>query len=149
MRAIVQRVKEASVTVDKRVIGEISHGLLIFLGVGSGDTEADMKYIADKITGLRIFSDSEDKMNLSVTDVNGEILVISQFTLYGDCRKGRRPNFTASMEPKGAEAMYERFIAYINEQGIKTACGEFGADMKVSLINDGPVTIILDSSKIL
>ncbi len=149
MRAIVQRVKEASVTVDNRVIGEISHGLLVFLGVGDGDTEADMKYIADKVIGLRIFSDSEDKMNLSVTDVRGEILVISQFTLYGDCRKGRRPNFTASMEPKGAEAMYEHFIAYINEQGIKTARGEFGADMKVSLINDGPVTIILDSSKII
>ena len=149
MRAIVQRVKNASVTVDNNVIGKISHGLLVFLGVGEGDVEADMKYIADKVIGLRIFSDSEDKMNLSVTDVDGEILVISQFTLYGDCRKGRRPNFTASMEPKGAEAMYEKFIEYVKSQGIKTEHGEFGADMKVNLLNDGPVTLILDSSKII
>lgn len=149
MRAVVQRVSDASVTVDNKVIGKISHGLLVFLGVGDGDTEADMKYIADKVTGLRIFSDADDKMNLSVTDVGGEILVISQFTLYGDCRKGRRPNFTASMEPKGAEEMYEKFIAYIKEQGINVEHGEFGADMKVSLLNDGPVTLMLDSSKII
>ena len=149
MRAVVQRVKNASVTVNEEVIGKISHGLLVFLGVGDGDTDADMKYIADKIIGLRIFSDADDKMNLSVTDVDGEILVISQFTLYGDCRKGRRPNFTASMEPKGAEEMYEKFICYVKDQGLKTEHGEFGADMKVSLINDGPVTLILDSSKII
>lgn len=149
MRAVVQRVNNASVTVDNKVIGKISHGLLVFLGVGDGDTEADMKYIADKVTGLRIFSDADDKMNLSVTDVGGEILVISQFTLYGDCRKGRRPNFTASMEPKGAEAMYEKFIAYVKEQGINVEHGEFGADMKVNLLNDGPVTLMLDSSKII
>lgn len=149
MRAIVQRVKNASVTVDNKIIGEISHGLLVFLGVGNGDTDADLKYIADKIIGLRIFSDADDKMNLNVTDVQGEILVISQFTLYGDCRKGRRPNFTSSMEPKGAEEMYKKFIKYIRLQGIKTEHGEFGADMKVSLLNDGPVTLILDSSKIL
>lgn len=149
MRAVVQRVKNASVTVNEKVIGKISYGLLVFLGVGDGDTDADMKYIADKIIGLRIFSDADDKMNLSVTDVEGEILVISQFTLYGDCRKGRRPNFTASMEPKGAEEMYEKFICYVKSQGLKTEHGEFGADMKVSLINDGPVTLILDSSKII
>ncbi len=149
MRAVVQRVKNASVTVDNNVIGEISHGLLVFLGVGDGDTDSDMKYIAEKVIGLRIFSDAEDKMNLSVKDVEGEILVISQFTLYGDCRKGRRPNFTASMEPKGAEEMYQKFIKYIREQGIHTEHGEFGADMKVSLLNDGPVTLILDSSKII
>lgn len=149
MRAVVQRVKNASVEVDEKVIGEISHGLLVFLGVGDGDTEQDMKYIADKVIGLRIFSDADDKMNLSVTDVGGEILVISQFTLYGDCKKGRRPNFTSSMEPKGAEAMYEKFVKYIRDNGIGTQCGEFGADMKVSLLNDGPVTLILDSSKIL
>ncbi len=149
MRAVVQRVKNASVTVNEEVIGKISHGLLVFLGVGDGDTDADMKYIADKIIGLRIFSDADDKMNLSVTDVDGEILVISQFTLYGDCRKGRRPNFTASMEPKGAEEMYEKFIEYVNDQGLKTEHGECGADMKVSLINDGPVTLILDSSKVI
>ena len=149
MRAVVQRVKNASVTVDNNVIGEISHGLLVFLGVGDGDTDVDMKYIADKVIGLRIFTDSEDKMNLSVTDVDGEILVISQFTLYGDCRKGRRPNFTASMEPVGAEKMYENFIEYVKNQGIKTEHGEFGADMKVNLLNDGPVTLIIDSSKII
>ena len=149
MRAVIQRVKNASVTVDNKVIGEISHGLLVFLGVGDGDTDTDLKYIADKVIGLRIFSDADDKMNLSVTDVDGEILVISQFTLYGDCRKGRRPNFTSSMEPKAAEVMYEKFIEYIKAQGIKTEHGEFGADMQVNLLNDGPVTLILDSSKIL
>ena len=149
MRAVVQRASNASVTVDGRIIGEISNGLLVFLGVGDGDTEKDMKYIADKVIGLRIFSDSDDKMNLSVGDINGEILVVSQFTLYGDCRKGRRPNFTSSMEPKGAEEMYEKFVDYLISQGIKTEHGEFGADMKVSLLNDGPVTILLDSSKIL
>lgn len=149
MRAVVQRVSNASVTVDGKIIGEISHGLLVFLGVGEGDTEKDMQYIADKVIGLRIFSDNDDKMNLSVGDIEGEILVVSQFTLYGDCRKGRRPNFTSSMEPKGAEEMYEKFVGYLANQGIKTEHGEFGADMKVSLLNDGPVTILLDSSKIL
>lgn len=149
MRAIVQRVKNASVAVENKTIGEISQGLLVFLGVGDGDTETDMKYIADKVIGLRIFSDSDDKMNLSVSDIGGEILVISQFTLYGDCRKGRRPNFTASMEPVGAEMMYEKLKDYIKAQGINVECGEFGADMQVSLTNDGPVTLMLDSSKIL
>ncbi len=149
MRAVVQRVKSASVTVDDNVVGKISQGLLVFLGVGDRDTDTDLKYIADKVIGLRIFSDEDDKMNLSVTDIGGEILVISQFTLYGDCRKGRRPNFTASMEPKGAEEMYEKFIAYIKEQGINTEHGIFGADMQVSLVNDGPVTLMLDSSKII
>lgn len=149
MRAVVQRVCNANVAVDGEVIGAIENGLLVFLGVGDGDTEADLKYIADKVIGLRIFSDSDDKMNLSVSDIDGEMLVISQFTLYGDCRKGRRPNFTSAMEPKTAEKMYEDFIAYISERGIKTACGKFGADMEVSLVNDGPVTILLDSSKIL
>lgn len=149
MRAVIQRVTRASVRVDGETIGEIGSGLLIFLGVGEGDTEADMKYIADKAMGLRIFSDSEDKMNLSVRDIGGSVLVISQFTLYGDCRKGRRPSFTASMEPQGANALYERFIEYVAASGINVAHGEFGADMKVELLNDGPVTLLLDSSKIL
>lgn len=149
MRAVIQRVNSASVKVDGNTVGEIKKGLLVFLGVGDGDTEADLKYIADKTVGLRIFSDDDDKMNLSVTDICGEILVVSQFTLYGDCRKGRRPNFTSSMEPIGAEKMYEDFIEYIKSKGIKTEQGEFGADMKVSISNDGPVTILLDSSKIL
>lgn len=149
MRAVVQRVNNASVEVDGKIVGKIGKGLLVFLGVGDGDTEADLNYIADKTAGLRIFSDEDDKMNLSVTDIDGEILVVSQFTLYGDCRKGRRPNFTASMEPLTAEKMYEDFIELIEAKGIKTAHGEFGADMQVSISNDGPVTILLDSSKIL
>lgn len=149
MRAVIQRVNNASVTVSGKVIGKIGKGLLVFLGVGEGDTEADLKYIADKTVGLRIFSDTDDKMNLSVGDIGGEVLVVSQFTLYGDCRKGKRPSFTASMEPKGAEKMYEDFIKMIESNGIKTAHGEFGADMQVSILNDGPVTILLDSSKIL
>ena len=149
MRAVIQRVNNASVTVSGKVIGKIGKGLLVFLGVGEGDTEADLKYIADKTVGLRIFSDTDDKMNLSVGDIGGEVLVVSQFTLYGDCRKGKRPRFTASMEPKGAEKMYEDFIKMIESNGIKTAHGEFGADMQVSILNDGPVTILLDSSKIL
>ncbi|MEE0410456.1 MAG: D-aminoacyl-tRNA deacylase [Clostridia bacterium] len=149
MRAVIQRVNNASVEVDGKTVGEIGKGLLVFLGVGDGDTDADLNYIADKTAGLRIFSDEDDKMNLSVTDIDGEILVVSQFTLYGDCRKGRRPNFTSSMEPVTAEKMYEDFIKTIESKGIKTAHGEFGADMQVSISNDGPVTILLDSSKIL
>ena len=149
MRAVIQRVNNASVEVDGKIVGEIGKGLLVFLGVGDGDTDRDLNYIADKTAGLRIFSDDDDKMNLSVTDINGEMLVVSQFTLYGDCRKGRRPNFTSSMEPVTAEKMYEDFIKIIESKGIKTAHGEFGADMQVSISNDGPVTILLDSSKIL
>lgn len=149
MRAVIQRVRNASVTVDNEVIGKIGHGLLILLGVGNGDTDADMKYIADKSMGLRIFSDENDKMNLSVRDVDGEILVVSQFTLYGDCRKGRRPNFTPAMEPVGANEMYEKFVGYLEYNGMKVQKGSFGADMKVELLNDGPVTILLDSTKVL
>ena len=149
MRAVIQRVNNASVEVDGKTVGEIGKGLLVFLGVGDGDTDADLNYIADKTAGLRIFSDEDDKMNLSVTDIDGEILVVSQFTLYGDCRKGRRPNFTSSMGPVTAEKMYEDFIKTIESKGIKTAHGEFGADMHVSISNDGPVTSLLDSSKIL
>lgn len=145
MRAVVQRVTNADVKIDGRVNGKIDDGLLVLLGVGNGDTEEDMKYIADKIIKLRIFSDENDKMNLSLEDVGGSILVISQFTLYGDCSHGRRPYFGNAMEPVSANEMYEKFVAYIREQGIHTETGEFGADMKVSLTNDGPVTIILES----
>ncbi len=145
MRAVVQRVTNADVKIDGRVNGKIDDGLLVLLGVGNGDTEEDMKYIADKIIKLRIFSDENDKMNLSLEDVGGSMLVISQFTLYGDCSHGRRPYFGNAMEPVSANEMYEKFVAYIREQGIHTETGEFGADMKVSLINDGPVTIILES----
>lgn len=145
MRAVVQRVTNADVKIDGRVNGKIDDGLLVLLGVGNGDTEEDMKYIADKIIKLRIFSDENDKMNLSLEDVGGSMLVISQFTLYGDCSHGRRPYFGNAMEPVSANQMYEKFVAYIREQGIHTETGEFGADMKVSLTNDGPVTIILES----
>ena len=145
MRAVVQRVTNADVKIDGRVNGKIDDGLLVLLGVGNGDTEEDMKYIADKIVKLRIFSDENDKMNLSLEDVGGSMLVISQFTLYGDCSHGRRPYFGNAMEPVTANEMYEKFVAYIKEQGIHTETGEFGADMKVSLTNDGPVTIILES----
>lgn len=147
MRAVVQRVTNADVKIDGRVNGKIDDGLLVLLGVGNGDTEEDMKYIADKIIKLRIFSDENDKMNLSLEDVGGSMLVISQFTLYGDCSHGRRPYFGNAMEPVSANEMYEKFVAYIREQGIHTETGEFGADMKVSLTNDGPVTIILESKK--
>ena len=145
MRAVVQRVTNADVKIDGRVNGKIDDGLLVLLGVGNGDTEEDMKYIADKIIKLRIFSDENDKMNLSLEDVGGSMLVISQFTLYGDCSHGRRPYFGNAMETVSANEMYEKFVAYIREQGIHTETGEFGADMKVSLTNDGPVTIILES----
>ena len=145
MRAVVQRVTNADVKSDGIVNGKIDDGLLVLLGVGNGDTEEDMKYIADKIIKLRIFSDENDKMNLSLEDVGGSMLVISQFTLYGDCSHGRRPYFGNAMEPVSANEMYEKFVAYIREQGIHTETGEFGADMKVSLTNDGPVTIILES----
>ena len=145
MRAVVQRVTNADVKIDGRVNGKIDDGLLVLLGVGNGDTEEDMKYIADKIIKLRIFSDENDKMNLSLEDVGGSMLVISQFTLYGDCSHGRRPYFGNAMEPVSANEMYEKFVAHIREQGIHTETGEFGADMKVSLTNDGPVTIILES----
>ena len=145
MRAVVQRVTNADVKIDGRVNGKIDDGLLVLLGVGNGDTEEDKKYIADKIIKLRIFSDENDKMNLSLEDVGGSMLVISQFTLYGDCSHGRRPYFGNAMEPVSANEMYEKFVAYIRGQGIHTETGEFGADMKVSLTNDGPVTIILES----
>ena len=149
MRAVVQRVKNASVRIDGEICGQINQGLLVFLGVSKEDTETDITYISDKITGLRIFEDENEKMNNSIMDINGEILVISQFTLYGDCRKGRRPSFDGAMRPPEAEAMYEKFVEYIKKSGLKTETGRFGADMKVELLNDGPVTIILDSSKIL
>lgn len=147
MKAVIQRVTHADVKIDGKINGEIENGLAVLLGVGNGDTDEDMKYIADKIIGMRVFSDENDKMNLSIKDVGGSMLVISQFTLYGDCSHGRRPYFGDAMEPIGANEMYERFVAYIKEQGIHTETGEFGADMKVTLTNDGPVTIILESKK--
>lgn len=147
MKAVIQRVSEASVVVDGAELGRINTGYMVLLGMGAGDTDEDMKYIADKIINLRVFSDENDKMNLSLADVDGEMLVISQFTLYGDCSHGRRPYFGGAMNPSEAEPMYERFIEYVRSQGVHVETGEFGADMKVSLTNDGPVTIILESGK--
>lgn len=144
MRIVMQRVLEASVKVDGKVVGEIGEGLLILLGVADTDTDEDIKFLAEKAAGLRIFRDENDKMNLSVNDIGGEVLIVSQFTLYGDCRKGRRPSFDKAGKPEFAEAMYNKFIAYMKTLVPKVESGEFGADMKVSLINNGPVTLIID-----
>lgn len=145
MRAVVQRVTSASVRIDDRLISAVGAGLLVFLGVTHGDTTADADYLADKITNLRIFEDEAGKMNRSVKDIAGEILVVSQFTLYGDCRKGRRPSFAAAAEPKSAEALYDDFTRKLRASGIPTRTGKFRAMMAVSLVNDGPVTLILES----
>ncbi len=145
MRAILQRVTSAAVAVAGERIGEIQTGLLVLLGVADGDTEADLMYVLEKTAGLRIFSDDQGKMNLSVQDVGGSLLVVSQFTLLADTRKGRRPSFNASAAPETAEDFYQRFVALAKTRGIVTQTGRFGADMKVTLCNDGPVTIILDS----
>lgn len=147
MRSVIQRVNSAQVTVDGKVIGKIEKGLLVLLGVCDDDTEKDMKWLADKIAGLRIFTDENDKMNLSLEDVGGGVLVVSQFTLYGDCKKGRRPNFTAAGKPDFAEAMYVKFTEYMKELLGTVETGEFGADMQVLLENDGPVTLIIDSKE--
>ena len=147
MRAVVQRVKESKVEVDGKRVGAIGPGLLIFLGVGDDDSEKDCDYLANKIVHLRIFPDREDLMNLSLIDTGGSALVVSQFTLLGDCRKGRRPSFVRAARPEKAEELYERFIGLLKEKGVDVATGQFQAMMDVSLINDGPVTLILDSSK--
>lgn len=146
MRAVVQRASRARVTVDAKVAGEIGSGMLVFLGVGRGDGEKDAEFLAEKITNLRIFPDAERKMNLSLLDAGGAMLVVSQFTLQGDCRKGRRPAFTAAAPPEKAEPLYERFIARVEERGAPVASGRFGAVMEVEIVNDGPVTLLLDTS---
>jgi len=148
MRAVVQRVRQASVTVSEQMISEIGPGLLILLGVASRDSERDADYLADKIFNLRIFADGADKMNLSVGETGGAILVVSQFTLQGDCRKGRRPSFNAAASPLMAERIYEYFITALRALGAPVATGRFQAMMEVRLLNDGPVTILLDSEKI-
>jgi D-tyrosyl-tRNA(Tyr) deacylase len=147
MRAVIQRVKSAAVYVDERLSGQIKQGLLIFIGVGKGDAEDDVSYMATKIPELRIFEDSSGKFNLSLKEIGGEILVVSQFTLYGDCKKGRRPSFTDAEEPVAAKYLYEQFILRLKEQGLSVQTGEFQANMEVHLINDGPVTLILESKK--
>ena len=145
MRIVVQRSKKASVTVNEKVIGEIEKGLVLLVGVTHDDTIDDANYLADKIVNLRIFEDENGKMNLSLLDVGGSILSISQFTLYGDCRKGRRPNFMAAAKPEQALNLYQYFNEVLSEKNVEVETGEFGAEMDVALINDGPVTLILDS----
>jgi D-tyrosyl-tRNA(Tyr) deacylase len=148
MRAVVQRVSRAKVTVGERVTGEIGRGVLVLLGAGHGDGPTDLAYIVDKIVNLRIFADDAGKMNKSVLDVAGAVLVVSQFTLYGDARQGRRPAFTGALEPVAARALYEQSLVAIRAAGVvDVAAGEFAADMHVDLVNEGPVTILLDSRK--
>ncbi|MEW5948627.1 MAG: D-aminoacyl-tRNA deacylase [Thermodesulfobacteriota bacterium] len=147
MRAVLQRVKEACVTVDGKKAGEIGPGLLIFLGVEKDDTPSDAAYMASKIVSLRIFADGSDKFNLSLLDVGGECLIVSQFTLLGDCRKGKRPSFEQAAPPGLARQLYELFVIEVRRLCVPVATGEFQARMEVSLINDGPVTILLDSKK--
>lgn len=148
MRGVVQRVNVARVSVDNKVIGEIGRGILLLLGVEEDDGQKDLEYIADKVPNLRIFEDENGKMNRSLLDENGEMLVVSQFTLFGDARKGRRPSFIRAAAPDIAIPMYEKFINKIKEKGITVQCGKFGASMQVELINDGPVTILLDSKRL-
>ena len=145
MRVLLQRVSRAKVTVDGRSTGEIGRGLLVLLGAGEGDTDEDMDYILDKTVNLRIFADDDGKMNLSLKDIDGEMLVVSQFTLYADTRRGRRPSFTGAMGAKEAEAMYEAFVEQVSDKVRKVETGVFGAMMDVELVNDGPVTIWIDS----
>ena len=145
MKAVIQRVKSAQVCVDGRVCGMIGKGLLVLLGVGKGDGESDLSFLTSKIPELRIFEDDSGKFNLSLKEIGGEILVVSQFTLFGDCRKGRRPSFTEAEEPSAAKHLYEQFILKLKERGVPVQTGEFQAKMEVHLVNDGPVTLLLDS----
>jgi D-tyrosyl-tRNA(Tyr) deacylase len=147
MRAVVQRVSEASVRVAGKEVGRIDHGILVLLGVGQKDGPEDARYMAEKVVHLRIFADEQGKMNLSLLDVGGGLLAVSQFTLWGDCRKGRRPSFVAAAEPAKAEELYEAFIDHARGLGVTVATGRFQEMMEVSLVNDGPVTLLLDSKK--
>ena len=147
MRALIQRVKEASVKIDGEIVGSIGNGMLILLGVKNGDTQAEADFLADKCLGLRIFSDAEGKMNLSAEDIGGEFLVVSQFTLYGNAMKGKRPSYIDAARPEVSEPLYEYFVARLRAAGKKVETGQFGADMQVSLINDGPVTLMIEKER--
>ena len=147
MRAVVQRVSSASVMVEGRVVGEIGRGLLVLLGVAASDTTADADYLAEEIAGLRIFEDGDGKMNRNVTKAGGAVLAVSQFTLYGDVRRGKRPSFDEAARPERARELYEHFVAQMRQRGLRCETGQFQAMMSVALVNEGPVTILLDSSK--
>ena len=149
MRAVLTRVNSASVTIAGEVVGKIGKGFLILLGVGPEDTEAQCRYLAEKALGLRVFEDENGKMNLSLADVGGQVLVVSQFTLYGNCRKGRRPSFTEAAGPELGNALYEKFLSVCEELGYLPQHGRFGADMQVESVNDGPVTLILDTDQLM
>ena len=147
MRVVIQRVSEASVTVGQKTVGAIGQGLMVLLGVAQGDTSQEAKALAEKTAGLRIFEDDAGKMNRSVEEIGGSLLVVSQFTLLGDCRKGRRPGFTDAAPPELADQLYEEYVAALRSRGVNVATGVFRADMQVALVNDGPVTMLLDSRK--
>ena len=147
MRALIQRVSSASVEVNGEITGKIGPGLLVFLGVKTGDTEKDVQFVADKCVNLRVFEDDEGKMNRSLLDVNGEMLVVSQFTLYGDTRKGRRPGFSEAADPAVSEPLYERFVEAVKNSGVQVGTGVFGAQMDVSLVNKGPVTLLVEKER--
>lgn len=147
MRAVIQKVTQSRVTVNDEITGEIGQGLMVLLGVTHDDTEDDARYMAEKVANLRIFEDAEDKLNLSVKDIGGAVLSVSQFTLYGDCRKGRRPSFTEAARPDTANRLYESFNTYLTQEGVKVETGRFQTHMMVNLTNDGPVTVLLDSKK--
>jgi D-aminoacyl-tRNA deacylase len=146
MRAVVQRVRSSRVVVADETVGEIGPGLLVLLGIRTGDSAEKARWLADKVVGLRIMADAEGKMNVSVADSGGSILVVSQFTLYGDCQKGRRPSFIEAARPEIAEPLYQAFTDAIRMQGVRVATGRFGADMQVELVNDGPVTVIVEAA---
>ena len=148
MRAVVQRVSSASVTVDGEVVGRIERGFLVLLGVAHDDGQADVVYLAQKLVGLRVFEDDDGKMNRSLAEVGGAMLIVSQFTLYGDCRKGRRPSFIDAAPPELADALYKQVVAEVRGQGITVETGRFQAQMQVALVNDGPVTLLIDSRKV-
>lgn len=147
MRAVIQRVSSASVTIDSTITGKIGRGLVVLLGIHASDTDRDLQWMADKTAALRIFEDNNGKMNLSLEDIGGEMLIISQFTLYGDCRRGRRPGYSNAAPPEIAEPLYHRFVEEIKRKQIRVATGTFRATMAVDLVNDGPVTLLLDSHK--